>query len=88
MKPRKPYHRRVLVWIDQGINTLGGPPLNWFYDTTLFGDEDEVVSSVLGKLTAHNKARRFRKSVDWFFRTFFNQQNHCWESIEWDEGEL
>jgi hypothetical protein len=82
----KSYPLSIAIWADQGLNTVGRPLLNWYYDTTLFGDTDEVISSVLGKLTAHNKARRFRQAVDWFFLTFFGQTNHCWESIEWDEG--
>lgn len=85
---KKSLGKRLLVWIDQGANVTLSNPLNRVYGVDLFGNEDETISSVLGKLTAHNKAKRFRRAVDWVFRTFFGQRNHCWESIEWDEGEL
>lgn len=78
---------RLLLGIDQFLNIALSWYWNWLYETTLFGDEDETISSVLGKLTSQGKATNFRKVIDWFFWTFFKQRNHCFESIEYDEGQ-
>lgn len=77
---------RVLLWLDQGLNVWFGPIWNMVYKTDWFGDEDEVVSSVLGKLQAAGRDNRFRKAVDWVFLHLFGQRDHCKNSIEKDEG--
>jgi phage virion morphogenesis protein len=73
---------------DQGLNVWGAPLFNWMYDTDKFGDEDEVVSSVLGKLIPEGKAVRFRTAVDWFFLKLTGEVNHCLNNIEADEGSI
>ena len=74
----------MLVWIDQGANTLLGPLLNKALDPLhLFGDEDETLSSVFGKNVRDGACRgcglmcRMLHLLD---------PNHCQKSIEDDEG--
>ena len=83
---KKSFSRRVLLWLDQGLNVWLGPLFNWLYKTNKFGDEDEVVSSVLGKLKADGKAERFRNAVDWVFLHLTGEKDHCINNIEMDEG--
>lgn len=68
------YFRRILIAIDQFINTVLG------------GDEDETISSRLGK-----KARAgnlYAKVACWLIgKVFFQNTRHCSESIEEDEGD-
>ena len=82
----KAFGWRVLLWLDQGLNVWFGPTWNRLYKTDLFGDEDEVVSSVLGKLQASGQDTRFRRAVDWVFLRLAGQHDHCKNSIEADEG--
>lgn len=70
MDALKRYFWNILLWIDQGLNTLTG------------GDPDETVSSRAAK--AKRNGRRWGcvlcKVLNWFDR------NHCEKSIEEDEG--
>lgn len=72
--------RPVGIALDQLGNTLLGliPPLR----ARGFGDEDETVSSVLGKLTV--RGSRAAKVFCRFLALFDN--GHCRKAIEWDEG--
>ncbi len=67
------YFRRILISLDQLLNTLFG------------GDEDETISSRLGK-----KARTgniYAKVACWLIgKVFFHNTRHCSASIEEDEG--
>ena len=82
----KSYIRRILLSIDQGLNVWFSPVWNWMYDTDKFGNEDETISSVLGKLQPEGKAARFRGAVNWVFLHLTGEQSHCAENIEADEG--
>lgn len=80
------YIYKILVWLDNGINVWFAPLLNKIYSTDKFGDPDECISSILGKLQVEGQDTRFRKAVDWVFLKLFNQENHCINNIEYDEG--
>lgn len=77
----KPYLKRLLVSYDQHWNVKFSPLLNWYYSTVLFGDEDECISSVLGKMALYGRDTRFRKFVDYVFLKVFGQENHCFNNI-------
>lgn len=82
----KAYLWNILLWIDQGGNVWAGPLLNRLHKTDLYGDPDEVISSVLGKLQQAGQDTRLRRFVDWCALKLVGQHNHCQESIEADEG--
>jgi hypothetical protein len=84
---KKSLLRRWFLNKDQGWNVKFSWLLNWLYDTEKFGNEDETISSVLGKLQPAAKAERFRSAVNWFFLRFFGEVDHCANNIEADEGE-
>lgn len=86
MSQPKPYSWRILLWLDQGLNVWGAPIFNRMYKTDKFGDEDEVVSSVLGKMQKAGQNTRFRELVDWTFLKITGQKDHCLNNIEADEG--
>lgn len=74
----------VLVWADQGLNTIAGPVLNWALDPLhLFGDPDETLSSVMGK-NVRDGACRGCYLVCRLLHAF--DPYHCPKSIEADEG--
>ena len=66
------YIRNNLVAIDQLFNTILG------------GDEDETISSRAGK--GRNKGLRVHtvaaNCIDFIFRVFFGEQEHCKNAIE------
>ena len=65
------YLWNILVWIDQGLNTLLG------------GDPDETLSSRMGKAIRENRCvlcKWMCRFLDLF------ETNHCEKSIEKDEG--
>ena len=74
----------VLVWLDQGVNTLLGGLLNAALDPLhLFGDPDETLSSVMGKNVRDGACR----GCYWTCRLLhLFDPNHCLKSIERDEG--
>ena len=78
----KPYLRRILLSIDQGGNVTFSPLLNWLYNTDKWGNEDETISSVLGRLEKEGKAARFRAFVNWLFLKIEGEVDHCKNSIE------
>lgn len=81
MATKKTYLRRILLWLDQGLNVWLSPLFNWYYKTDKFGDEDEVISSVLGKMQQSGQDTQFRRIVDWVFLQL-GEQNHCLNNIE------
>lgn len=85
---RRPWILTALVWLDQGINALFYPLLNVYFRTQLFGNEDETISSVLGKLSAKRNERgiKWASRVDYVFYKLAGQVNHCANNIEKDEG--
>lgn len=85
MSQPKPYSWRILLWLDQGLNVWGSPIFNRIYKTDKFGDEDEVISSVLGKMQKAGRDTRFRKVVDFAFLKITGQKDHCLNNIEDDE---
>lgn len=71
------YILNILIWLDQGLNTLTG------------GDPDETVSSRLGKLKENNAgripwSRPLSKIIDYGLDKI--DKNHSIDAIEHDEG--
>lgn len=70
----KQYIWNLLLACDQWINVI------------LLGSVDETVSSRLGRAMLSGKQKWFvpffYNFVNDFFRAYFNQENHCMESIE------
>jgi len=79
---------RSLVSIDQYANASLGGILNFVFgvkkDDAQFGNEDETVSSVLGKLFVRDAGNKFARFIYFFLDHI--QENHCLMSIETDEG--
>lgn len=74
----------VLVATSQFGNTLLGPVLNLIFRTRLFGDPDESISGVLGKLHPHCTAcRRICRLLSVLDP---REGDHCINSIEIDES--
>lgn len=80
----QPWLWGVLVSLDQLINTVMGPVLNWALRPKFrFGYPDETLSSVLGK----NVRARACRFCDWVCHLLHRlDPNHCAKSIEDDEG--
>jgi len=79
------YIWKVLISVDQFINTLLGPAFNFVFKSDRFGDPDETISSALGKTKAKRRCRLCRficKILD-----FIDPRpgDHCADSIEKDE---
>lgn len=80
------YIWRVLISIDQLFNVLLGPVFNLIFKTKLFGDPDETISGVLGKVKRLRGCRLCRfvcKVLDFLDP---REGDHCANSIEEDEG--
>lgn len=77
------YIVRVLVSIDQLINTVFGPALNLIFCIDGFGYPDETLSSVFGKYYGVCRLCRFVCRVLVFIG--FGKK-HCHKSIEADEN--
>jgi hypothetical protein len=73
-----------LIWVDQGLNTVLGWPLNLVLDPDVrFGDPDETLSSVFGKNVRAGSCKTCRvvcRVLDWI------DPGHCERSVERDEG--
>jgi hypothetical protein len=71
------------VALDQSVNALLGPVLNWAFRSRRFGDPDETLSSVFGKEVAagNRRARWVCRLLHWI------DSGHCEKSIERDEGD-
>ena len=77
------YLWHVFITIDQAVNTILGPILNFIMNPVYaFGDPDETLSSVFGKNVELGSCRacHFMCRILHFFDT-----NHCKKSIEIDE---
>ncbi len=79
------YFWNLLLIIDQAVNTVFGPVLNFILKPTIarFGDPSETLSSVFGKNIAQGQCTGCKficKILNWF------QPNHCIDSIEPNEG--
>lgn len=72
----------LLISLDQTLNVLLRKPLNWAFNSTLFGDPDETMSSVFGKevLAGNRRAYWVCRALHWL------DKDHCAKSIEKDEG--
>lgn len=73
----------VLITIDQGVNTIFAPVLNWLMKPQYkFGNPDETLSSVMGK-----NVRAGSCPVCHFICNYLSliQNKHCKKSIEDDE---
>lgn len=75
---------KVFVSLDQLINVLLGPVLNFLLNPVAqFGYPDETLSSVFGKNVESGTCRACRLLCR--ILHFFDK-NHCRDSIERDEG--
>ena len=77
--------KKILVWLDQGLNVIFAPILNRFIGESphRFGDPDETLSSVFGKNVeaGYCKLCTFMcRWLDWL------DTDHCKKAIERDEG--
>lgn len=81
------YIKKVFVAIDQLLNTILGPLLNLVLNprTHKFGNEDETISSVLGK-NVRDGSCFFCYYICRILHVF--DRNHCKKTIEEDEGQL
>jgi hypothetical protein len=84
-KKTKPYFLRLALAVDQMANVLGGR----FIWGPFAGDEDETISSCLGKLKVANKGKipwryPIAKLTDWCLEKI--DKNHSVDAIEHDEG--
>ena len=71
----------VLIWIDQGFNTVFGPLLNILFKPARFGNPDETLSSVFGKYSDQCVwCNRICRVLHWI------DKDHCKKSIEEDEN--
>ena len=78
---RKKYFWKVLISIDQLGNVVCGK----LFDLTLvkghyFGDEDETISSAIGRAKLEGNLTILGKSLDWFLNLI--DTNHSIKSIE------
>lgn len=74
------YLWNILIWIDQGANTILWPILNPIFGGG-FGNPDETLSSRFGKNVPKNKNAYYMCR---FLHLF--DKNHCKKSIEEDEA--
>ena len=75
----KNYVWEILLWIDQGVNVIFAPLLNWALDPQngRFGCADETLSSVFGKNMDNCKA------CGWICAALrLIDKDHCIDSIE------
>lgn len=92
MKERtKGYLSRLILALNQGVNVLVSPVANWALGldrAPRFGDEDETMSSVLGKLRGDCGVCRAVCVVlrYLFFWQWWRGIDHCAAAIERDEG--
>ena len=82
---KKPFYLRLLLSLDQLGNVLGGRYVWGPYA----GDEDETISSALGKLKKSRGGKipwryPIAKVVDWGLERI--DRNHSIDAIEHDEG--
>ena len=64
------YIFNILVWLDQGLNTLLG------------GDPDHTISGRVGYHATLGKPWAL-KAEKWINALFFWQEDHCKKAIEW-----
>lgn len=88
---RRPYMLRVAISLDQLVNTVLAPLLNLTFRLERpprFGDEDETMSSVLGKrredCAGCRAVCRVLRYV--FIWQWWRGIDHCEAAIEHDEG--
>lgn len=76
----KQYLWNILIWIDQGANTIFCPILNPIFGGG-FGNPDETLSSRFGKNVPKNKPAYYMCRLLHLF-----DKDHCSKSIEEDES--
>jgi len=69
-----PYWFRVLIAVDQLLNVV-----------FLNGQEDHTISGRVGFKAHTTGKRRWRYTEKVINAIFFFDENHCYNSIEWDE---
>lgn len=87
------YLTRVFLVFDQGVNVVFSGFFNWLFEspTYRFGDEDETISSVIGKnLSTYNKPstqNAFKYLDKWLTAIDPSvRKSHSLSSIEHDEN--
>lgn len=74
----------ILLWLDQGLNVLLAPVLNFVLSPRFkFGSPDETLSSVFGKNVRANACRLCKIICALLHKI---DKNHCAKNIEEDEG--
>jgi hypothetical protein len=75
IKPLRGYRYKIWIAQDQLVNAI------------LNGNPDVTVSSMVGymSLNGSKTARHMERVIDWLFYIAIGQENHCRESIEYDE---
>lgn len=81
------YIGRILISLDQLVNVVAGPVLNLLTSDKAyrFGNEDETLSSVMGKNIEAGHCRGCRFLCRYVLHPI--DRNHCRDSIERDEHE-
>jgi hypothetical protein len=74
MKNKKSYFLRLLIVVDAFFNVL-----------LLNGSEDHTISGRVGYKAHKTKKRRWLLAEKIINTLFFFDNNHCYNSIEWDE---
>ena len=74
MKIKKNYILRLLITVDAFFNVL-----------LLNGSEDHTISGRVGYKALTTKKYRWLLAEKFINALFFFDENHCYNSIEWDE---
>mgnify|MGYP001822280092 CR=1 FL=1 len=82
------YFWNILISIDQLVNVLASPMLNFLTSSGAyrFGNPDETLSSVMGKNIEAGHCRGCRFLCRYVLHPI--DRNHCRDSIERDEHEI
>lgn len=75
MKKKKPYLKRLGLVFDQGLNVL-----------LLNGHEDHTISGRVGYKAHTTKLKRWLIAEMVINAIFFWDEDHCYNSIEWDRA--
>lgn len=81
--------RAFLISLDQLLNTLAGPLVNWLHYREFngpWGHPDETISSVLGKYRYAGILARYPGSALLYRWLNHLEPDHCERSIEWAVG--
>jgi hypothetical protein len=74
VKPLRGYRYKLWIAQDQMVNAIHN------------GNPDVTVSSMVGYMAYNGSktAKVMEAIIDWLFYVAIGQENHCYQSIEWD----